>query len=197
LAITTSAIDQHRLGLKIEIWSEAPFLKLGKIKCGEREDFVETEGYALRFKFKNLQPAPFPSGKALMQVKWTSGLFVGWVVNIPQLKPGQEDYAKFCPRLTEQEKSEALSSGYGLFHCAEFDPSNTVLTNFDGVTSYGTAPTPSVQSIKVTTWNIIYAKYSMCISAGALAIIALEKIIPFLSWAFSILAPILWPCVYG
>jgi hypothetical protein len=195
LATTTSATVQHRLGLKVEIRSEAPFLRLGKHKWGKREDFVDTEGYALRFKFKNLQSVPFPSGCAFMRVIWTSGQFVTWRVDIPQLKPEQEDYAKFDRVLTEQ-KSEALSSGFGLFFCRGIDPTNTGLTSFDGATSYEIGPDgQSIQSVKVTTWNTIYAKYSMYISAVALIIIALEGFIPFLSWAFSVLARFLCSCV--
>jgi hypothetical protein len=45
------------------------------------------------------------------------------------------------------------------------DPANTNLASFDGVNSYvqGT----SVRSVKVTTWDAIYAKYSMLVAAGA------------------------------
>jgi hypothetical protein len=163
---------------------------LGKHKWGKREDFVETEVYRLAFKFKNLQTIPFPSGQARMEVVWTSGQFVRWKVAIPQLKPGQEEYAIFDTHLTQHE-SEALSSGYGLFVCKEIEPGNTNLASIDGMTSYSVGTeVNSVQSVKVTTWNTIYGKYSMYISAGALAIIALEKIIQFLFWASSVLASV-------
>lgn len=200
MSATTPPAVMHRLGLEVEAWSEAPFLKIGKHKWGKREDFVETESYALRFKFKNLQPAPFPSGHALMEVEWTPvHQKVGpWQVDIPQLKLGQQEYARFDSGSTEH-KSEALSSGFGLFFCRKIDPPNTNLTSLDGGTWYIIGPQGgAVRSIKVTTWNTIYAKYSMFISAGALAIIALEKLVPFLFWAFRLLYHFLrhWFCPF-
>lgn len=163
----TSAPVQHRLGLQVEIRSEAPFLRLGKRKWGKREDFVETENYALRFKFKNLQQGLSPSGCAYMKALWTSGQSVHWPVDIPQLRPGQEDYARFRNEkntVSTDQGSEAFASGFGLFSCDGIDTPNTGLASFDGAISYVIGQGHSVQSIKVTTWNTIYAKYSMYIS---------------------------------
>jgi hypothetical protein len=131
-----------------------------------------------------------------MKVVWTSGQSVHWPVDIPQLKPGQEDYARFRNEkntISTEQKSEAFSSGFGLFSCDGIDPPNTGLASFDGATSYVIGKGLSVQSVKVTTWDTIYSKYSMFISAVALFIVALEKIIPFLSWVFSVLASFLCP----
>ena len=177
----------YRLGLEVEAFSKAPFLKLGKHTWGEREDFVETEGYTFWFKFKNLGTVPFPSGKAWMRVEWTFvRQAVRWEVIIPHLEPGHEGYAKFDTGLEEHE-SEALSSGFGLFFCGRIDPSNTRLTSLDGRTvyeiGYGQHAT-SVRSIKVTTWNSIYAMYSMYISAAALIFLVFEKFSEFPLWLF-------------
>lgn len=178
---------QCRLGLEVEARSKAPFLKIGKHKWGEREDFVEMESYTFRFKFKNLGLVPFPSGKAWMRVEWTFvRQAVRWEIVIPHLESGQEGYAKFDTGSTEHE-SEALSSGFGLFFCGKIDPDNTHLTSLDGKTDYKIGfgqDANSVRSIKVTTWNAIYAMYSMYISAGALIVIVLEKFSEFLFWVF-------------
>jgi hypothetical protein len=178
----------HRLGLEVETRSEAPFLRMGKHKWGKREDFVETESYALQFKFKNLGLTAFPSGRAFMDVEWTSQQKVSWDVDIPQLNPGQEDYARFNTGSTECQ-SQALSSGFGLFFCRKIDPWGTSLTSIDGATQYVTGRVGNaVRSVKVTTWDTIYARYSMYISAAGLMIIALEKIVSFLFWASQFLA---------
>ena len=52
-----------------------------------------------------------------MRVEWTFvRQIVRWELDIPQLDPGQEEYAKFDTGKTEHE-SEALSSGFGLIFC--------------------------------------------------------------------------------
>jgi hypothetical protein len=172
----------HQLGLEVEIWSKAPLFRLGKRKCGKREDFVETESYGLRFRFKNLGTAPFPSGHATIEVVWTSQQNVGWHVDIPKLNGGQEEYATFDTNLTEHQ-GEALSSGFGLFFCRAIHPSNTSLTSLDGKTRYFIGPNVNaVRSVKVITWNTIYAKWSMIVSAVGLFIVALDRIVAALFW---------------
>jgi len=181
----------HKLGLEVELWSKAPFLKIGKRKWGKRDDFVEGEPYAFRFKFRNLRSTPFPSGKAWMRIEWTSvGQVVRWIVAIPQLGPGGEGYARFDTSSVDHE-SEALSSGFGLFFCEGIDPGDTRLASLDGGTDYEIGvgpPANAVRSIKVTTWNAIYAKYSMYISAIALMIIALRNLSDLLLWVLRLLA---------
>jgi hypothetical protein len=172
----------YQLGLEVEAKSHAPFLKLGKWKPRKREDFVETESYTFSFKFKNLGSQPYPGGHAFVQVRWTSGQFVRWRIDVPALAAGDEDYARFDYGSTEHE-SEILSSGYGLFFCEKIHPSNTDLTSLDGRTRYKVGPGGNaIRSIKATTWNTIYAKYSMMVSASGLAIVALDKIIAALVW---------------
>lgn len=176
------ATTNPHLGLDVEIASEAPFVRLGEHSFGTRKEIVEGEVYSIKFKFKNLGQVPSPSGKAVMQMRWTSGQWVSWTLNIPELKPEEEKYAEFGTG-SAIEKTEALSSGYGLLLCFSINPRNISLGSLDGNIMYSVGPTDSsVRSIKVTSWETIYGKYSTFIAAGALGIIALQIIAQFLSW---------------
>jgi len=176
-----------RLGLEIEITSEAPFLRLGERKIGTRKDIVEGESYSIKFKFKNLEQTIFPSGKATMEIIWNSGQLVRWPLNIPELKPEEEQYANFAGGNTI-EHSEALSSGFGLLYCTLVTGGRN-LTSLNGEASYSVSHlhTAAVRSLKATTWETIYGQYSTFIAAGALGIIALQIIVQFLSWLLSLL----------
>jgi hypothetical protein len=188
LATTNPITTRSHLGLDVEIVSEAPFVRLREHSFGTRKEIVEGEVYSIKFKFKNLGQMPFPSGNAVMQMRWTSGQWVSWTLNIPELKPEEEQYARFGTQSTI-EKSEALSSGYGLLLCFSVNPRSTQLSSLEGNIAYSVGPTAtSVRSIKVTSWEAIYSKYSTFIAAGALGIIALQIIAQFLSWLIALLA---------
>jgi hypothetical protein len=156
----------------VETTSEAPFFRLGK-----RKEFVETEAYSVKFKFKNLGQTTFTKSNAWMLVTWTSGQIVSWHIEIPELKPEQEQYANFeSGKIVE--KSAALSSGYGLISCLKIgDWENVKLTSLDGHDVYGIGPQGfSVQSIKATSWDTIYTRYSVYLSLIALVIVAIEAL---------------------
>lgn len=179
-------MTKPHLGLNVEITSEAPFIKLGQHKFGTREDIVETETYSVKFKFKNLEKISFPLGNATLQVCWNSNQWVRWPVTIPKLKPGEEQYAKF-PSGSMTEKSEALSSGFALIYCTSTNPPDTKLSSLSGEIEYPVGLPGSVRSLKATTWDTIYSKYSMFIAAGALGVIALQIIAQSLFWFLSLL----------
>ena len=183
---TTTAVAQPHLGLDIEVASEAPFIRLGQHTCGMRKDIVEGEVYSIKFKFKNLGEVPFSSGSSMLLISWSNAQFVRWKVRIPELKSKEEQYAEFDGGKTA-EKTEALSSGFGFFYCAWIKPENTKLSSLGGETSYhvGSEDPLCIRTIKATTWDTIYSKYSAIIAATGLGIIALQIIVQFLFWLLS------------
>jgi hypothetical protein len=179
----------HKLGLRTETTSTAVW-KWWKFRRGPIRSYVERETYKVQFKFRNLAAYPFPGGNAVMHVIWPNGIFVRWLIVIPQLNANQTAYGVFDDR-TIFHSGEVITSGYGLIFCDEIsssDQQQVTLTDLDGHTVWivGNAGS-AVHSIHARAWADLYARYSMIISAAGLTIVALEKIVASLMWLWSMI----------
>ena len=176
--------DGRKLGIQVEKRSRAVW-RFWRIKVPAKS-FIEQERFEIQFRFKNLGPERFPGGNALMYISWPVGTRVRWALRIPELEVNQSDYASFLPEATTTASSEAICSGYGLIFCDRIesqDKRRICLTDFEGTFQFqvGLEPT-SVDSVSATTWESLYTRSGLIISAIGLSIVALEKIISFFWW---------------